>query len=140
MVELRRRFAGKPQMISEMRDFVRDGCRRVWNEPCDISAISQLELAVSEAASNIILHGLQEHPGELIELALNVEIREVCVTFTYPGCAFTPQAVPAPDFTGRAETGYGLYLIQQSVDEVHFSRDDAGYCTIRFIKNRTTCT
>jgi anti-sigma regulatory factor (Ser/Thr protein kinase) len=140
MVELRRHFSGTPQMVSEMRDFVRDGCRRVWARPSDNSAISQLELAVSEAASNIILHGLQGNSGELIKVTLNVEIRQACVTFVYPGCAFSPQTVPAPDFTGCAESGYGLYLIQQSVDEVHFSRDDAGYCTIRFVKKRSTCT
>ena len=50
---------------------------------------------MSEAASNIILHGLQEHSGELIELALNVEIRQVPASRSlYPGCGFEPQAVP----------------------------------------------
>lgn len=140
MVELRRRFSGNPQLVCEMRAFVRNGCREVWNEPSDISAIAQLELAVSEAASNIILHGLQDPSGGLIELALNVEDQQACVTFLYSGCEFSPKSVPAPDFAGCAESGYGLYLIQQSVDEVHFSRDDAGHCTIRFIKNRKTST
>ena len=37
MVELRRHFSGKPQLVSEMRDFVRDGCRQVWKEPSDDS-------------------------------------------------------------------------------------------------------
>ncbi len=38
MVELRRHFPGKPQLISEMRAFVREGCRQVWKEPSDISS------------------------------------------------------------------------------------------------------
>jgi phosphoserine phosphatase RsbU/P len=142
MVELRRHFPGKPSQISVIREFVRTGCRRVWKEASDNKAISQLELAVSEAASNIILHGLQEPPGELTEQRLNIELildidaQQACITFLYPGCEFLPQAVPKPDFTGVSESGYGLYLIQQSVDEVHYSRNDAGLCTIRFIKNR----
>jgi anti-sigma regulatory factor (Ser/Thr protein kinase) len=136
MVELRRHFPGNPSQITEMRDFVRTGCRRIWNKASDIQTISQLELAVSEAASNIILHGLQRPPCELIGLVLNIEEQQACITFLYPGCTFIPQAVPKPDFTGRSESGYGLYLIQQSVDEVHYSRNDAGLCTIRFIKNR----
>ena len=136
MVEQRRHFPGNPCLISDMRDFIREGCRKVWNQDADAPAISQMELAVSEAASNIMLHGLQGPPGQSIELILNLEEHQACITFRYPGCAFQPHTVPAPDFTGRAESGYGLFLIQQSVDEVDFSRDDAGVCTIRFIKNR----
>ena len=139
MVELRRQFQGKPRLISEIRGFIRKGCCQVWNESSDKPTISQLELAVSEVASNIMLHGMKGQPGGLIELTLNTEDDRACVTFTYPGCAFAPEAVPPPDFTGRAESGYGLYLIRQSVDEVHFSRDDAGHCTIRLKKNRTRC-
>lgn len=139
MVELRRHFQGKPRLISEIRGFIRKGCRQIWNETSDLPAISQLELAVSEAASNIMLHGMRGQPEGLIELTLNVENERVCVMFSYSGCSFTPEAVPAPDFNGRAESGYGQFLIQQSVDEVHFSRDDAGRCTICLIKNRTRC-
>ena len=137
MVELRRQFPGKPDLISDMRDFVREGCCDVWNEASDVQTISQLELAVSEAASNIVLHGLQGQSGELIDLTLNIENQQARVTFLYQGCEFMPQAVPKPDFTGHAESGYGLYLIRQSVDEVNFSRDDAGRCTMCLIKNRT---
>jgi serine/threonine-protein kinase RsbW len=139
MVELRRHFPSKPSMISAMRNFIRDGCRQIWTAASDVPVMSQLELAVSEAASNIMLHGMSGQPGAMIELTLEIESERACVTFSYPGCAFTPEAVPSPDFSGRAESGYGQYVIQQSVDEVHFSRDDAGRCTIRLIKNRTRC-
>jgi anti-sigma regulatory factor (Ser/Thr protein kinase) len=76
-------------------------------------------------------------PGGEIELTLNTEGDQANVTFSYAGCAFIPEAVPPPDFAGRAESGYGQFLIQQSVDEVHFSRDDAGRCMISLTKNRT---
>ena len=139
MVEFRRHFPGKPHLIHDIRDFIRKGCRLSWNEASDIAAISQLELAVSEVASNIILHGMQGQPEDFIELTLNIQHERACVTFSYPGCAFAPETIPPPDFIDRAESGYGLYLIRQSVDEVHFSRDDAGHCTIRLKKNRTRC-
>jgi len=139
VVELRHHFPGEPRLIPEIRDFIRKGCRLSWNEASDGAAISQLELAVSEVASNIMLHGMQGQPDGLIELTLNIDVERACVSFFYPGCAFTPKSVPTPDFSGRAESGYGLYLIQQSVDEVHFSQDDAGRCTICLKKNRTRC-
>lgn len=136
MVELQRQFPARPQLISEIRQFIRDGCGALWNESFDDSAISQLELAVSEAASNIILHGLHEQLNAAIQLDLSVESDQATVSLLYPGCEFRPQEVPPPDFAGHAESGYGHYLIQQSVDDVRFSRDDAGLCTIRLTKNR----
>jgi anti-sigma regulatory factor (Ser/Thr protein kinase) len=139
MVELQRQFQGKPRLISEIRGFIRKGCRQVWSESSDKQTISQLELAVSEVASNIMLHGMKRQPEGQIEVTLIIDNERTCVTFSYPGCAFMPEAVPPPDFAGRAERGYGQFLIQQSVDDVHFSRDDAGRCIIRLTKNRTRC-
>ncbi len=136
MVELRRHFSGKPHLLYRMRAFVTDGCRQVWKEMSDGSAIAELELAVSETAGNVILHGLKGSPDELIELVLNIDPRSASVTFRYSGCGFEPQAIPPPDFSGHAESGYGIYLIEHSVDDLSFSRDDAGLCTIRFVKNR----
>jgi anti-sigma B factor antagonist len=140
MVESRRQFEGKARLIPEMRDFVRERCHQVWNQRSDAPWISQLELAVSEAASNIVLHGLRGQSNKFIELVLHVEDDRADVTFLYSGCAFDPQAVPPPDFTGRSECGFGLFLIRQSVDDVVFSRDDAGRCKLRLLKNRKSCS
>ena len=101
-------------------------------------------LALEQAVEALREHKLAEEAREAIHAEMQVDLNRVtyrlnqqaCVSFMYPGRVFTPQAVPPPEFTGHAESGYGVYLIQQSVDEVHFSRDDAGHCTIRFLKNR----
>ncbi len=137
VVELRSRYPNDPRSLPEMRAFVRNGCLQLWQQDADNRVISELELAVSEAGSNIILHGFNGQPDDQIELILTVEIDRACVTFLYPGCEFTPGKVPAPDFTGCSESGFGLYLMQQSVSEVDFSRDEVGYCRIRFVKNRS---
>jgi anti-sigma regulatory factor (Ser/Thr protein kinase) len=136
MMEMRRQFPGNPLRISDMRDFIRAGCHSVWSDASDDATISQLELAVSEAGSNIVLHGLEGQRERSIELILNIDDQQASVTFMYTGCTFTPNTVPKPDFSGNAESGYGLYLIQQSVNQLSFSRDDAGLCTIRLVKNR----
>lgn len=136
MVEQRREFPGAADAISDIRDFVRDGCRSVWDRESDGPLIAQLELAVSETASNIILHGLQQEHGAQIDVSLQPEATQVCVTLRYTGCAFSRTVVPPPDFGGLSESGYGLYLIEQSVDDVVFSRSDQGQCTIRLVKQR----
>ena len=136
MIELRREYESDPRRVCDMRAFVREGCRQFWSEPADDMAIGQLELAVSEAAGNIILHGHPGTPGPPIELVLTVDSERACVMFHYSGCDFDPQSVPPPAFDAASESGYGLYLIQQSVDEVQYSRDETGRCGIRLLKNR----
>jgi anti-sigma regulatory factor (Ser/Thr protein kinase) len=136
MLESKREYLSDPCRVCDMRAFIREGCRQFWIDPEDDVAIGQLELAVSEAAGNIILHGHSGRPGQPIELALTVNSERACVTFHYPGCDFDPQSVPPPTFDAASESGYGLYLIQQSVDEVQYSRDETGRCAIRLLKNR----
>jgi anti-sigma regulatory factor (Ser/Thr protein kinase) len=136
MLEQRRQFPGTAVQISAMRDFVREGCNAAWRDISDAEAVAQLTLAVSEVASNIVLHGLQGGPDLQIELQLTIDDQQACVTFLYPGCAFDPSSSQAPHLNGQAESGYGLYLIKQSVDGFHFSRDDAGICAIRLHKDR----
>lgn len=136
MIELRREYESDPQRVCDMRAFVREGCRQSWTEPTDVAAIGQLELAVSEAAGNIILHGIRGTPGRPIELSLTIDSERACVMFHYIGCDFDPQSVPPPTFDAGSESGYGLYLIRQSVDDMQFSRDEAGRCEIRLVKNR----
>lgn len=137
MIELRREYESDPRLVCDMRAFVREGCRQSWTEPTDDGAIGQLELVVSEAAGNIILHGYRETPAQPIELVLTVDSERACVMFHYWGCDFDPQTVPPPTFDAGSESGYGLYLIEQSVDEVQYSRDEAGRCEIRLIKHRS---
>lgn len=136
MGELRREYNCDPRLVGDMRGFVRDECRRQWTAPSDAVAIGQLELAVSEAAGNIILHGYRGTPGQPIELSLTVDGERACVTFYYAGCDFDPRSVPPPKFEADSESGFGMYLIQQSVNEIEFTRDATGRCGFRLVKNR----
>lgn len=54
-----------------------------------------LQLAVSEAGSNIVLHGLEGQRERSIELILNIDDQQASVTFMYTGCTFTPNTVPS---------------------------------------------
>ena len=136
MVQWQRDYVSDPRSVRDMRAFVREGCRQVWSEMSDDAALEELELAVSEAATNIILHGYHGEPNRPIELAVTVDDDQAQVTFRHLGDDFDPQSVPPPNFDASSESGYGMYLIQQSVDEVDYSRDEAGRCGIRLIKHR----
>ncbi len=58
------------------------------------------------------------------------------MTLWHGGRGFDPQAAPPPVFDGSRESGFGLYLIQQSVDDVQYFREEHGRHGVRLIKKR----
>jgi anti-sigma regulatory factor (Ser/Thr protein kinase) len=119
-----------------MRAFLREVCQEGrQKEPVNEDLMGRLALAVTEAASNIILHSDQ---GQHKPITLTVELDEerVCATLRHTGKPFDPEAVAAPVFDGSQESGFGLYLIRQSVDEMEYGQDGDGRCRMRLVLNR----
>lgn len=88
---------------------------------CDPEALLMLELAVNEVASNIIRHAYAGRRDERIQLAVTIVAREVQVRMLHRGEPMNPElAAERPAFEGPSEGGMGLYMIDQSVDEVRY--------------------
>ena len=137
MVRRQREFDGGLRHLGAMRAFLREVCREGWqDEPADENLLPQLELALTEAASNIILHGLQGQQHSSITVTVEVNDDQAGVTLRYPGKPFDPESAPAPAFDGSREGGFGLYLIGECVDEVHYGQDDQGQCVIHLVQRR----
>ena len=88
----------------------------------------QVQLAVDEAATNVIQHGYDPAaPGE-IELAWRVEDGQLIVTLRDYGRRFNPEDVPLPDITSpleeRQSGGLGIYLMNRLMDSVRFEFDE----------------
>lgn len=87
----------------------------------------QVQLAVDEAATNIIQHGYAR-PGEGdINLAWHTTSDAFVVTLRDHGRRFNPDDVPAPDITSPLEErqpgGLGIYLMSRLMDSVRFEFD-----------------
>jgi len=136
MVQLRQDFQSDLRVLADMRAFVREGCRRAWGVEGDHETLHQLDLAVTEAATNIIRHAYQGDPGRPIEMVIEADADQVCVGLFHEGEDFDPAEAPPPTFDGSREGGFGLYLIQQAVDEVRYFRDERGRCGLHLIKKR----
>lgn len=135
-MRIRQEYGSDPAEVTAMRSLVRAACQRHWPAPADEPAIGQLELALSEAAANIIRHAYRGAPGCPIELVLDVEGDQARLTLLHGGQDFDPQAVPPPVFDGTRATGFGLYLMQQSVDEITYLRGAAGHRGVVLLKRR----
>jgi len=136
MVQRQREFEGDLRQLASMRAFLRESCHESWQGACDEDPILQLTLALTEAASNIILHADLGNEHKAITLTIAVDDDQACVTLQYAGKPFDPQAVAAPVFDGSRESGFGLYLIRECVDEFQYRQDDQGRCVMHLVQKR----
>jgi anti-sigma regulatory factor (Ser/Thr protein kinase) len=82
----------------------------------------RLELAVHEVATNIVRHAYGPDQRGWVDVRVAGDGRELVVTLEDSGAAFDPSRAPRPDPQRPQVGGYGLYLIEQLVDEVEYRR------------------
>lgn len=94
----------------------------------DDHAAWQVQLAVDEAATNIIQHGYDSDQQGNIELSWQIESEALVVRLRDYGRRFNPDDVPPPDIESPLEErqagGLGLYLMSRLMDDVRFDFDD----------------
>ncbi len=93
----------------------------------DERATWQMQLAVDEAATNIIQHAYDgDVPGE-ISLTWRSGDERFIVELRDQGRGFNPNDIPQPDLLSPLEQreigGLGIYLMTRLMDEVHFDFD-----------------
>jgi sigma-B regulation protein RsbU (phosphoserine phosphatase) len=122
--------------LGRARQFVRAFCRDLPGKALNEESISELELAVTEACSNIIKHAYHRLAGQWINLEAEAFSESVSIQMHYWGDSFDPSNVPAPAFDGSQVSGFGLQIINKTVDAVKYCSDDrAGNC-IELVKLR----
>jgi serine/threonine-protein kinase RsbW len=132
----RRTFSSDLRELAAIRAFVRDACRAAGELPDSEEWLTLLELAVTEAAANVIRHAYQGEPGHSIDLVVEAADDWIGVVLYHDGRAFDPAAVPPPSFDGSREGGFGVYLIRQAVDDVAYFQDEQGRGGVRLVKRR----
>jgi serine/threonine-protein kinase RsbW len=93
----------------------------------DERATWQVQLAVDEAATNIIQHAYEpDQPGDIV-VGWTCEAERFVVTLRDFGREFDPDDVPEPDIASPLEErqvgGLGIYMITRLMDEVRFEFD-----------------
>lgn len=133
MEHVRQEFPSDLRQLAAVRALVRDVCRGAWATP-DEEGLAQLELAVDEAAANVMLHAYAGKDDLPLEVDVAAAPDHVCVALFHQGEPFDPQRVAPPDFDGSRESGFGLYLIRQAVDDCTFFQDERGHHGVRLTK------
>lgn len=104
---------------------------RQENLPNDL--VDRIKLALSEAASNAIVHGNQEDRTKRVEIVVTLDPGTLRIDVRDQGEGFDPTAAPDPvRRENLLETGgRGLFLIREYCDDVSY--EDQGRCvTLQF--------
>ena len=120
--------------LTTIREFVVRSGRELDLEE---EALFELQLAVDEACTNVIKHAYGGQGG-MIEVTVEPDEDGVRVTVRDWGRSFELQEIPVPNVAIPLEQrelgGFGLYLIQQMVDDVHFDFDTENGNTLTMVK------
>jgi len=107
--------------LPEVRAFTRAAVRSVPGLQVDPERLAGLERAVDEVASNIVRHAFREESGKSFSLVIKVLAPAVEVVFGHNGLPFDLASVPPPTLDGTRDGGFGLYIINKSVDSVRYT-------------------
>jgi serine/threonine-protein kinase RsbW len=94
----------------------------------------EIELALTEALANAVVHGCEHDPGKAVQVCAGCDpARGILIVVRDPGPGFDPSQVPSPVVGEKvfAEGGRGIYLINRLMDHVEYG--DGG-TEIRMLK------
>ena len=94
--------------LARARAFVREVCRTLPGPAMDEDSVSQLELAITEAASNVMRHAYRGRTDQRIQLDVEVFADRLVWRLHHLGETFDPDAVKTPAFDGTQEGGFGM--------------------------------
>jgi serine/threonine-protein kinase RsbW len=113
--------------LAAFRDFIARTGKQIG---IDEKTVFDLQLAVDEAATNVIQHGYAGmNPGSLM-LEVHPHRSDLQLVLTDFGHPFEPIDPGAPDVDALLESrptgGFGLYFIYQAMDDVEYYSDEEG--------------
>ena len=131
-------FIGRFENLSLIGAFVSQAARKAG---LDDEAIYAVELAVDEAATNIIEHGYGGETNGQIYCSCENLGNGLKIVLLDHGREFDPDVVPEPTFHGKSienitPRGLGLFFIKKLMDEVkfEFSQDQGNRLTMVKLK------
>lgn len=109
--------------LTALRHLVQAFCADVLQSDAYEEQIYQLQLAVSELATNIIVHAYRGQESGVLVVHGTGDEGSVTLDFWDNGKAFARTTPELPELDGLSEGGYGSFIIQQCVDRVTYDRE-----------------
>ncbi len=124
--------------LNQGTGFVVDIAERAGIQKVDLSKIN---IAVYEACMNVIEHGYEFDPGNIMRIEVVLDNNQLIISIMDHGKSFDFYNRKGYDveeaFHEKRDGGFGLFIIQRSVDEISYRSDpEMGNCLV--LKKRLT--
>jgi serine/threonine-protein kinase RsbW len=132
-----RKFKGDLECLGDVCDFVTDCAKK-----CDLNEaqVYAVQLAVDEAATNIIEHAYKGRQPEEFEITCEEHPEGLQVVLRDRGKAFDPDSVPEPLLNVPLEElrsrGLGVFLMRKMMDEVKYEFSSENGNVLRMVKKK----
>ncbi len=130
-------FPADTTTLADIGQLVEDACQRAG---LDDAARGDVQLAVDEACTNAIVHGLEQDTAKSFRLTIEDHPGEIHVRLTERGKPFDYNSVKEPDPNAPLEEreigGLGIFFVKQLMDEVDFYIEENGDKILTMIKRK----
>ena len=115
---------GEPQVLSvDSRLEAIDAARtwvteRVRAAGANDDTVGEIELALTEALANVIEHGYEGDQTQKMEVGVEVEADRLRISVRDWGRQADPAAFESRDLDDPGDGGYGVFLMEQLMDDV----------------------
>jgi len=132
-------FTARLENLSQIGSYIIQAAQKAG---LDEDACYAVELAVDEAATNIIEHGYKGDSSGIIACAYEIMNDGIRIVLKDHGRQFDPESVPEPSFHGVSleevtPRGLGLYFIRKLMDEVKFEFSSRRGNKLTLVKRKT---
>ncbi len=102
----------------------------------DVAAIIDiLTLVLDEAAANVMKHAYQGEEDREINLRVSLYSDRIVMELWHMGASFDPSVIPPPSFDGTRDSGFGLFIMNELMDEVSYPDRGDGWKGTRLVKH-----
>lgn len=120
--------------LPRVRGFLRQICQRNFDLDEIAEDMAQLELAMTEAVSNVIVHAFGRQPGRPIRVKADLFVNRLLIRVYHRGLPFDSEKVPPVDLSTPRENSMGLHIIRECMDQVRYFVTEHGENCIHLVK------
>ncbi|MBC8465463.1 ATP-binding protein [bacterium] len=130
-------FPADTAVLSEIGEIVKKYCIHASISDDDQSCVI---LAVDEACTNAIKHGLRSNKDKTFHLLIESKPGKILIEIRESGKPFNPTNISNPDLNAGLEErpigGLGVFLIYELMDRVEYSLTEDGVKVLKMLKGK----
>lgn len=120
-------YNSNPEFLPEIEKFILETIEKEIK--LDPQKKDSIEIVISEAAANSIIHGNRKDPNKKVAIKIVLDANKIVISFKDEGVGFKPENVPDPTQPENIlkGSGRGLHIMKSLADDIKY----------KFTKNTT---